>query len=260
MTQTPRDHIVRFLEDCGITDLYLANQQAAASVPDVAPTPLTTRSTEPLISAPEPSDSVMTAREVARSAPNLTALHAAIAAFEGCPLKASATQAVFGAGPVGAPVIIVGEAPGRDEDREGVPFVGRSGQLLTKMLAAIGLARTDVYVTNVLPWRPPANRTPTPAEAATCEVFLRREIALVRPRLVVALGRPAMKTLFGIDASIMRERGRWRTYNDPDESFTADGLATFHPAYLLRTPAEKRRAWQDLLAIKAKLADTPGPA
>ena len=196
---------------------------------------------------------VMEAREAARSAPTLAALHAVVATFEGCPLKATAQQACPGEGPLGAPLMFVGEAPGRDEDAAGRPFVGRSGRLLDKMIAAIGLKREDVYITNVIPWRPPGNRTPSPIETATCEVFVRREIALVRPKILVPLGGPAAKTLLNTDTGIMRQRGRWTRYVDEDGG-EIDALAMFHPAYLLRTPAEKRRAWQDLMAISERLA------
>ncbi len=200
-----------------------------------------------------PAPAVMDAREMARQAPTLAALHAAIAAFEGCPLKATAKQACPGEGPVGAALMFVGEAPGRDEDAAGRPFVGRSGRLLDKMIAAIGLKREDVYITNVIPWRPPGNRTPSPIETATCEVFVRREIALVGPKILVPLGGPSAKTLLQNDAGIMRQRGRWTRYVDEDGR-EIDALPMFHPAYLLRTPAEKRRAWQDLLALSERLA------
>lgn len=204
---------------------------------------------------------IMEAREMARAAPTLEALHAVVAAFEGCPLKATARQACHGEGPIGAPVMFVGEAPGREEDEAGRPFVGRSGKLLDKMVAAIGLAREDVYITNIIPWRPPGNRTPSPIETATCEVFVRREIALVRPKILVPLGGPSAKTLLRNDAGIMRQRGHWARYEDED-GLAIDAMAMFHPAYLLRTPAEKRRSWQDLLAVANRLGTvrrhTPG--
>ncbi|ORE95863.1 uracil-DNA glycosylase [Stappia sp. 22II-S9-Z10] len=204
--------------------------------------------------AAEDDEAVHAARELARGAADLASLHAALAGFDGCPLKTLARSTCFGEGPVGAPVMFVGEAPGRDEDEEGRPFVGRSGQLLEKMLAAIGLKRDDVYISNVIPWRPPANRTPSPIETATCEVFVRREIALVRPKVLVALGGSAAKTLFSVDSGIMRQRGRWVRF-DAGEAGEIDAVAMFHPAYLLRTPAEKRRAWQDLIAVRRKLAE-----
>ena len=204
-----------------------------------------------------PPSEIMEAREAAREAPTLAALHRAMAAFDGCPLKATARQACPGEGPIGAPLMFVGEAPGREEDEAGRPFVGRSGRLLNKMIEAIGLKREEVYITNVIPWRPPGNRTPSPIETATCEVFVRREIALVGPKLLVPLGGPSAKTLLKNDAGIMRQRGRWTRYV-PETGEAIDALAMFHPAYLLRTPAEKRRAWQDLLALRERLETMHG--
>lgn len=196
-------------------------------------------------------EAIHAAREVARTAPTLAALHEALRGFEGCPLKHLARTTCLGEGPQGAAIMFVGEAPGREEDEQGRPFVGRSGQLLERMLASIGLTREEVYISNVIPWRPPANRTPSPIETATCEVFVRREIALVGPKVLVALGGAAAKTLFSTDTGIMRQRGRWVGF---DAGGTAiDAMAMFHPAYLLRTPGEKARAWQDLLAVRRRL-------
>lgn len=194
---------------------------------------------------------VNAAREAARSAPTLAALHASVRAFEGCPLKATARSTCLGEGPEGAALMVVGEAPGRDEDEAGRPFVGRSGMLLERMLAAIGLGRDAVYITNVIPWRPPANRTPSPIETATCEVFVRREVELVRPRVLLLLGGAAAKTLLRTDAGIMRQRGRWERVDTA--AGPVDTMATFHPADLLRTPADKKRAWADLLAVRLRL-------
>ncbi|MCF3935604.1 uracil-DNA glycosylase [Acuticoccus sp. M5D2P5] len=200
------------------------------------------------------------AREAARAATTLDALHAALASFEGCPLRETARSTCHGEGPVGAAIMFVGEAPGRDEDDAGRPFVGRSGRLLEKMLAAIGLGRDEVFISNVIPWRPPLNRTPSPIETATCEVFVRQEIRLVRPKVLVPLGGAAAKTLLQVDQGIVRQRGRWVSYaldeHAPDD--TIDAVATFHPAYLLRTPAEKRRVWWDLLAIRERLESRHG--
>ena len=202
------------------------------------------------------------AREAARQAGSLEALRAALAAFEGCPLKATARSTCFGEGPVGAPLMFVGEAPGADEDEAGRPFVGPSGRLLEKMLAAIGFARGDVFISNVIPWRPVANRTPSPIETATCEVFVRREIALVGPKVLVLLGGAAAKTLLRVNVSVTREHGRWfRLPPDgaaADEGAGIDAIPTFHPAYLLRTPGEKAKAWRDLLAIRRRLEEAHG--
>jgi DNA polymerase len=184
------------------------------------------------------------ARESAAAAQTLEELRERLLAFEGCGLKATATQLVFADGNPQAEIMLVGEAPGADEDRQGLPFVGRAGQLLNKMLAAIGLDRTKVYIANVVPWRPPGNRTPTPVEIAACLPFTRRQIELVRPKILVCLGAPSAQTLLGVSEGIMRLRGRRHTYDLAGTKIPA--LAMLHPAYLLRQPAQKKLAWQDL--------------
>mgnify|MGYP000904871980 CR=1 FL=1 len=148
--------------------------------------------------------------------------------------------------------MLIGEAPGRDEDLQGKPFVGRAGQLLDKMLAAIGLDEKAVHITNVVYWRPPGNRTPTPEEVQVCQPFLERQIELVRPDVLLFLGGAAAKQLLGVADGIMRLRGKWRSYSCGGREIRA--LATLHPAYLLRTPAAKRQAWQDLLMVQEGLA------
>jgi DNA polymerase len=173
-------------------------------------------------------------------------------AFEGCALKHTATRLVFADGNPQAKIMFVGEAPGRDEDIEGLPFVGRSGKLLDRMIATIGLDRSKAYIANVIPWRPPGNRTPTPQETAICLPFIRRQIELADPDIVVCLGGPAMQTLLGIKDGITRSRGRWFPYDTGSREIKA--LATFHPAFLLRSPLQKRFAWRDFLALKKALA------
>src|SRR5579883_1156605 len=199
-----------------------------------------------------PEAAIMAAREAAKAAQTLEELRALLDAFEGCMLRASATQLVFAAGNPQAPVMLVGEAPGRDEDIAGQPFVGRSGQLLDRMLAAIGLDRSNVYIANVVPWRPPGNRTPTPQETAICLPFIRRQIELADPDILVCLGQPSTQTLLGIKEGITRARGRWFPYDTGTREIRA--LATFHPAFLLRSPLQKRFAWRDFLALKHALA------
>lgn len=191
------------------------------------------------------------AEELAASARTLGDLRAKLEAFEGCALKGTATQLVFGDGNPGAEIMFVGEAPGGDEDRQGVPFVGRAGQLLDKMLASIGLDRSKVYIANVVPWRPPGNRTPTPLETAACLPFIRRQIELVDPKILVCLGAAAAQTLLGSKEGIMRLRGRWFAY--PLGSKQIRALAMLHPAYLLRQPAQKRLAWQDLRLLAKEI-------
>jgi uracil-DNA glycosylase len=214
-----------------------------------------TSPTQPLTSRPQtplaPSEAETEARRIARKADSLEALQAALQSFDGCTLKATASKLCFYRGAPSARVMIIGEAPGRDEDIEGRPFVGRAGQLLDKMLAAINLSESDVHITNVVYWRPPGNRTPTPQEALACRPFLDRQIELVKPDFIVALGGSAAKEVFGVADGIMRLRGKWRTLEIAGRSLPA--IATLHPAYLLRTPAAKQMAWLDLLAIKARL-------
>jgi uracil-DNA glycosylase family 4 len=179
-------------------------------------------------------------------------LRAILDRFDGCQLKSMATRLVFADGNPRAPIMFVGEAPGRDEDIEGLPFVGRSGKLLDRMLAAIGLDRRGVYIANIIPWRPPGNRAPTPQESQTCLPFIRRQIELADPNVLVCLGQPSMQALLGVKEGIGRTRGRWFTYNTGTREIRA--TATLHPAYLLRRPLQKRLAWRDFLAIKKALA------
>ncbi len=191
------------------------------------------------------------ARELARHAPDLAALEAALVAFDGCPLKKTAKHLCFARGNPHARVMMIGEAPGRDEDLEGRPFVGRAGRLLDKMLAAIGMSEDDVYITNVVYWRPPGNRTPTPQEVEACKPFLERQIELIAPEVLVLLGGAAAKQVLATDEGIMKLRGKWRTFTSAGREIRT--IATLHPAFLLRTPAAKRQAWRDLLLIKAAL-------
>ncbi len=192
-----------------------------------------------------------TARAAAESAADLDQLRDALEQFEGCNLRQTATQLVFADGNPKGRVMLVGEAPGREEDIRGVPFVGRSGQLLDRMLAAIDLDRTMVYVANVVPWRPPGNRTPTPQETAACRPFIERQIALADPDFLVCLGGPATAELMGNREGILRFRGRWHNYDTGRRTIRA--IATLHPAYLLRQPLQKRLAWRDFLALKEAL-------
>jgi uracil-DNA glycosylase family 4 len=201
---------------------------------------------------PSPEAAVMAAREAAKSAGTLEELRALLDTFEGCALRATATRLVFADGNPQSRVMFVGEAPGYDEDISGKPFVGRSGKLLDLMMAAVGLDRTNVYIANVVPWRPPGNRTPTPQETAICLPFIRRQIELANPDIIVCLGGPAMQTLLSIKEGITRSRGRWFPYDTGTREVRA--LATFHPAFLLRSPLQKRFAWRDFLALKKALA------
>ena len=195
---------------------------------------------------------VLSAREAAEKAQNLEELRRALDTFEGCALHKTATQLVFADGNPNARVMLVGEAPGAEEDRAGKPFVGRSGQLLDRMLAAIGLDRTGAYITNVVPWRPPGNRTPTPLETAACLPFTRRHIELSSCEILVCLGNPSTHILLGARDGIMRTRGRWLEYDAGSRTLRA--MPMLHPAFLLRQPGHKRLAWRDMRELARALA------
>jgi DNA polymerase len=243
-----------------------ASEQAAARVPAPraeAPAPRPSIAARPRVGAERPAApppqaapaspdvAIMDARAQARAAASLDELRRILDGFEGCELKRHAKQLVFADGNPQARLMFVGEAPGRDEDQEGLPFVGRSGKLLDLMLKAVGLDRTTVYIANVIPWRPPGNRTPTPQETQICLPFIQRQIELVDPEVLVCLGSPSSQAVLGLTDGIMKSRGRWMTYNTGRREVRA--IATLHPAYLLRQPLQKRLAWRDFLAIRKAL-------
>ncbi|MGB0505272.1 MAG: uracil-DNA glycosylase [Pikeienuella sp.] len=204
----------------------------------------------------ENAEAVTEAQRLAREAQTLEALHAAMTGFEGCSLKRGARNTVFSDGNPAARVMFIGEAPGREEDRAGSPFVGRSGQLLDRMLGAIGLDRRAAepdkaaYITNVIPWRPVENRDPSTDEAAMMWAFLERHIELAAPEFIVTLGKISAATLLEKPVAITRARGRW---HQPARGGGRPVLLTFHPAYLLRQPGEKAKSWRDLLSLRATL-------
>jgi uracil-DNA glycosylase family 4 len=206
-------------------------------------------------SAPRPevrkNAAMPAARGIGGEAATLAELEALVAQFEGCSLRRTAKSLCFARGSEQARIMLIGEAPGRDEDLQGKPFVGRAGQLLDRMLASIGLGEEQIYITNTVYWRPPGNRTPTPEEIEACAPFLARQIELLSPRLLVLLGGAAAKNILGVSEGIMRLRGKWLTYSCAGREIPT--LATLHPAYLLRNPAAKRQAWRDLLLLKAAL-------
>ena len=221
-------------------------QPVAAAPQEPAPPPA------PLLT---PGDATWSAHEIAAACTSLDQLVAAVRAFDGCALKRTATNTVIGDGNPAARLMIVGEAPGAEEDRQGLPFVGPAGRLLDRMLASIGLDRSAVYITNMLPWRPPGNRSPTAEELAICQPFLERQIELIAPRILVLVGGIAAKALLGRREGITRLRGQWFPFSTPRLEGTIAATATFHPAYLLRTPSAKREVWRDLLAIEDKMKD-----
>ncbi|MFC5419068.1 uracil-DNA glycosylase family protein [Bosea eneae] len=240
LDETPHDHFAAAPE--------LARQPVARLVS--APQQATRRPVD-AAAATAPDEAALSARALAREAATLDELKTALASFEGCPLKATAKNLVFSDGNPAGKIMVVGEAPGADEDRAGLPFVGRSGQLLDRMLAAIGLTRQEhVYIANLLPWRPPGNRTPTPQEVAICLPFIQRQIELADPDILICVGGPSAQGLLGV-SGILASRGRWMEYDTGRRMIRA--IATLHPAYLLRQPLQKRLAWRDLRAIKAAL-------
>jgi len=203
--------------------------------------------------APPPGSDEAYAR--AREAGSLDELKAIISSFDGCPLKETATNLVFGDGNPKGRVVLIGEAPGAEEDRQGLPFVGPSGRLLDRMLGSIGLDRTKVFISNTVYWRPPGNRAPTSFEIAVCAPFVERIVELIAPELLIALGGPAANALLGAQESVGRLRGRWFAFRTRGTEQTVSATALFHPAYLLRSPSQKRLAWRDLLAIKKRLRE-----
>jgi len=257
-------------------DRFLLRPAPARPAPAPLPAPAPARPVRPAASAMPVTvvrapatlvaadTAVGAARASAAAAPTLAALRLAVEAFEGCALKETATNTVFAEGAEGASAMFIGEAPGADEDRIGKPFVGVSGQLLDRMLAAIGLSRSlNAYITNILFWRPPGNRDPSNEEIALCLPFVMRHIELVRPKVLVFLGGPSAKTLLGRAEGITRLRGKWHEFRTQGMFERGEppiaAMAMLHPAYLLRTPGAKREAWRDLLAIKARLADAGAP-
>ncbi|MGB3445320.1 MAG: uracil-DNA glycosylase [Xanthobacteraceae bacterium] len=266
---TVRELLAFYLE-AGVDCALLDEPPNRLLDPEIAPPPATVPSPPtnrpapapaviaraPASATPAPDVAIASARDAARTAPTLEALRALLETFEGCALKQTATRLVFADGNPQARIMFVGEAPGRDEDLEGIPFIGRSGKLLDLMMGAIGLDRTTAYIANVLPWRPPGNRDPSPQETQICLPFIKRQIELVDPDVLVCLGKPSSQAVLELKDGIMRTRGRWHNYDTGTRTIRA--MATFHPAYLLRQPIHKRLAWQDLRAISKALNGAAG--
>ncbi|KQZ16368.1 DNA polymerase [Mesorhizobium sp. Root552] len=248
----------RFAQAAGRVDAPRATSHTSAqpreprrSLQPAAAQPASPPQRPPAITVPDEQQAAM-ARQLASGATSLEELRERMAFFDGCNLKFTAKNLVFADGNPQADIMFVGEAPGRDEDLEGRPFVGRSGQLLDRMLAAIGLDRGSAYIANVIPWRPPGNRAPTPHETEICRPFIERQIELVGPKVLVHLGGASAKTLLNTTEGILRLRGNWRSYAAASGA-SIPAMPTLHPAYLLRTPAHKRLAWRDFLEVKMKL-------
>lgn len=259
----PPDRVLEWYLEAGVDEtIGEAPIDRYALVPDPSPAPSPSPSPAPSSAlAPKPPMARQAAPEktlhdayaLAESAGTVEALRRALESFEGCSLKKTAMNLVFGDGDARARILFVGEAPGAEEDRRGLPFVGPSGLLLDRMLASIGLDRNSVFITNTVFWRPPGNRTPTPQETALCLPFLERLVEIIDPEIVVTLGGAAAKSLLAQSEGVGRLRGRWFSYSTPRLSRPVQATALYHPAYLLRTPAQKKAAWRDLLAVKRKL-------
>jgi len=254
-------------------DRYAAPAAPAAPAVSRPPAPPPVSAPPPRFAPPEPPPTwtpaatppaaaealVADARAAAAAAADLPALHAAIDAFEGCPLKKSATRTVIFRGNPEARVMLIGEAPGRDEDLQGEPFVGAAGKLLDAMLRWAGFGPEEVFVTNVLFWRPPGNRTPEQREIAVCLPFVERQIELLHPRYLMLIGNVATKSLLARSEGITRLRGRWFPYQHEGMAAPIPAMAALHPAFLLRQPAQKRQAWRDFLGFRAAVASEGDP-
>lgn len=246
-----------FWSDMGVEPAdEVPSPSAVAHAPRPSPAPIPSAPAPAAGRRPEPrriaSNPIAEARAMAAAAPTLSELKAAIARFDGCGLKKGARNTVVSDGVEDAPVMIVGEAPGGEEDAQGLPFVGRAGQLLDRMLAAIGLdRRTNVYITNLVYWRPPGNRDPDAAEVQVCAPFLARQIELKQPKLLLTAGKFATQAMLGAEDGIMRLRGRKLRYRQDGLPGDVPCVPLLHPAYLLRRPQDKAKAWDDLLVIAA---------
>ena len=259
----PRRLAESLLDWWALSGVDIADARAAMRAPPPAPAaapPPNAPVARPVLratptAAPPASTAIDDARAAAASAKTLAELRAAIEAFEGCALKKTARTTVFSDGVEDAEIMLVGEAPGKDEDEQGKPFVGRSGQLLDRMFGSIGLSRqTNLFISNVIFWRPPGNRPPTQGELAACLPFIRRAIEIKAPKLLVFVGGVAAQTMLARDTGVMRMRNKRLTYSGPNDA-AVNAMVMLHPAYLLRRPQEKRLAWTDLLMMEDWLAE-----
>lgn len=252
--------ILEWYLEQGVTDALLAEPQNRLLAPPVI---VPERTSAPVIDMKGSAAAKVDAIALAQKAQTLDELKTAIASFDGLAIRKTATNMVFADGNPNAPVMIIGEAPGGDEDKQGKPFVGVSGQLLDRMFACIGLDRAaedpahSLYISNILNWRPPGNRSPSPAEMDISLAFIERHIALAKPKLLVLMGNVPTKTLLGTADGITKLRGKWQTYRPLTPGLGGAEipcLPTFHPSFLLRTPVKKREAWADMLLLSGKLA------
>jgi DNA polymerase len=254
--------LLAFWRDAGVDQMYEDEPQdrRAPVKPRLEPALALPVAAPAVARAPTLADAIAQAKALAAGAQTLEALEAAISAFDGCPLKfEGAKRAVFARGNPTAPILAIGEAPGADEDAQGAPFVGRAGKLLDAMLKASNLS-DHVFITNTVYWRPPGNRTPTPEEQAPCAPFVERAIALIKPRYLLLLGAASARSLLKRPEGILALRGKWRDWTAEDGALTIPALPTLHPAFLLRQPAAKKKAWADLLSLADRLDRDGGAA
>ncbi len=244
--------LLRWHLDAGVDETIgdePVNRYVALPAPVVQTSFATEQKPASIVIAPQP-----TSAHIAQNCKTLAELKAAVESYDGCALKAFATRTVFADGQANAKVMVIGEAPGEDEDRQGLPFVGVSGKLLDRMLASVGLDRaTNTYITNIVFWRPPGNRKPTAEEIVLCMPFVQRQIEILDPAVILLVGGPSASTILANPQGITKLRGKWFEFESPGLSRPVPTMATFHPAYLLRSPNQKRLAWRDLLVFKQKL-------
>ena len=253
--------LLRWHLDAGV-DETIGDVPVDRYAPVVAPPlqtmspPVAARSVQTTVATPAVTH--QSSAHIAQNCKTLAELKAAVESYDGCALKAFATRTVFADGQPNARVMVIGEAPGEDEDRQGLPFVGVSGKLLDRMLGSVGLDRaTNTYITNIVFWRPPGNRKPTAEEIVLCMPFVQRQIELLDPAVLLLVGGPSASTILANPQGITKLRGKWFEYESPGLLRPVPTMATFHPAYLLRSPNQKRLAWRDLLLFKKKLDSTP---
>ena len=252
--------LLKWYADIGVDEVVTETPEDWLAAPPPAPEPVAESRPQAAAVPPKPADApagteeaVQDAVALAKKAATVDDLRAALEGFDVCALKKTARNLCFVDGNPDAKILFIGEGPGAEEDRQGLPFVGASGQLLDRMLASIGLDRTQVLISNTVFWRPPGNRTPTPAETEICRPFVERLIKIVAPAVIVAVGGPAAKMLLGETQGIGRLRGKWYDYTNAEIADAIPATPLFHPAYLLRSPQMKREAWHDLLMLKRKL-------
>lgn len=250
------ESLLAFWRDAGVEDCYADAPVDRTFVQPPPAVKAVAKATQAVSPSLDIADALSEARRLAAGANDLDQLKDAVAAFEGCALRGmGATQAVFGRGDTAAPVLVIGEGPGADEDRQGHPFVGRAGQLLDRMLEAAGL-KDRVFITNTVFWRPPGNRTPSPEEQAICAPFVDRTFELMRPRAVLLLGAASSRSVLRTDEGILKLRGQWKEWRLPEGDVAAPVMPTLHPAFLLRQPLAKRHVWADLLSLSGRVAVT----